>query len=86
MRTGVTGPRKRPTTGWAALTPTEQKIAELVAEGLSNPRIGEQLFLSRRTVQAHVSHILTKIGAHSRIEIGIHHHSNPQTTHQPPTR
>jgi DNA-binding CsgD family transcriptional regulator/tetratricopeptide (TPR) repeat protein len=56
-------------TGLASLTPTENKIAQLVAEGQSNPRIADQLFLSRRTVQTHVSHILTKLDLHSRVEI-----------------
>jgi DNA-binding NarL/FixJ family response regulator len=55
--------------GWAALTPTEVKIAELVAEGRSNTDVATELFLSRRTVQSHVSHILAKLGAHSRVDI-----------------
>jgi DNA-binding CsgD family transcriptional regulator len=58
-----------PQTGWAALTPTETKVASLVAKGQSNPDIAGQLFLSRNTVQTHVSHILTKLGARSRAEI-----------------
>lgn len=61
--------RHRPATGWDALTPTEQKIARLVAKGLSNPDIASQLFLSRNTVQTHISHILTKFSARSRVEI-----------------
>jgi len=60
---------RRPTTGWAALTPAEQRIAELVAAGRSNPDIATELFLSRRTVQAHVSNILRKLDLHSRLEI-----------------
>jgi DNA-binding CsgD family transcriptional regulator len=61
--------RKRPDTGWAALTPTEKRVAHLVAQGLSNPDIAGTLFLSRNTVQTHVSHILAKLGASSRVEI-----------------
>jgi DNA-binding CsgD family transcriptional regulator len=61
--------QRRPQTGWAALTPTETKVASLVAEGRSNPDIAAHLFLSRNTVQTHVSHILTKLGARSRAEI-----------------
>jgi DNA-binding CsgD family transcriptional regulator len=60
---------RQPQTGWAALTPTETKVASLVAEGRSNPDIAAQLFLSRNTVQTHVSHILAKLGAQSRAEI-----------------
>jgi DNA-binding CsgD family transcriptional regulator len=59
----------RPVSGWGALTPTEVKVAGLVAGGRSNPDIAADLFLSRYTVQTHVSHILTKLGAQSRVEI-----------------
>jgi DNA-binding CsgD family transcriptional regulator len=62
---------KRPTQGWGALTDTEGKIALLVAEGLSNPDIATQLYLSRRTVQTHVSHILAKLGLRSRVELAV---------------
>ncbi len=62
-------PTERPVSGWGALTPTEVKVAGLVAGGRSNPDIAAVLFLSRNTVQTHVSHILTKLGARSRVEI-----------------
>jgi DNA-binding CsgD family transcriptional regulator len=55
--------------GWASLTPTEVKIARLIADGRSNPEIATELSLSRNTVQAHVSRILAKFGARSRTEI-----------------
>jgi DNA-binding CsgD family transcriptional regulator/tetratricopeptide (TPR) repeat protein len=61
--------RVRAKAGWDALTPTETKIARLVAAGRSNPDIATELFLSRNTVQTHVSHILAKLGARSRNEI-----------------
>jgi DNA-binding CsgD family transcriptional regulator len=63
---------RRPATGWAALTPTETKIAYLVGEGLSNPDIAARMFVSRYTIQVHVSRILAKLGAHSRAEIARH--------------
>jgi DNA-binding CsgD family transcriptional regulator/tetratricopeptide (TPR) repeat protein len=66
---GARGARSRPTTGWASLTATENRVAGLVTEGLSNPAIAERLFLSRRTVESHVSHILAKLGLHSRVEL-----------------
>ncbi|MGW2562551.1 ATP-binding protein [Streptomyces sp. NPDC001514] len=69
LRRGVQGARKRPATGPASLTPTEQRVAELVAEGLSNPDIADRLHSSRRTVQTHVSRILGKLGMRSRTEI-----------------
>jgi DNA-binding CsgD family transcriptional regulator len=68
-RRGRRGPRGRPRSGWASLTPTEAKVAELVAEGLSNPEIAERLFVSRHTVHTHVSHILAKLGLGSRVEL-----------------
>jgi len=55
--------------GWEALTPTEVRVAGMVAQGMSNPQIAAQLFLSRRTVQTHVSHILAKLELQSRIDI-----------------
>jgi len=55
--------------GWDSLTPTEAKIAELVTQGMSNPQIAAQLFLSPRTVSTHVSHILSKLDLRSRIDL-----------------
>jgi DNA-binding CsgD family transcriptional regulator len=69
IRRGVHGPRRRPKSGWAALTETEQKVAALLAEGLSNPDIAARMFTSRRTVQYHVSNILAKLGLSSRVEL-----------------
>ncbi|MDQ3987328.1 MAG: LuxR C-terminal-related transcriptional regulator [Actinomycetota bacterium] len=63
------GPRKRPTTGWASLTPAELDVARLVARGLTNPQIGEKLFISKRTVQAHLSNVFAKLGISSRAEL-----------------
>jgi DNA-binding CsgD family transcriptional regulator len=69
IRPRAGGYRARPARGWESLTPTEAKIARLIADGRSNPEIAAELFLSRNTVQTHVSHILAKFGARSRIEI-----------------
>ncbi|RSD11771.1 ATP-binding protein [Amycolatopsis eburnea] len=69
IRRGPTVKHRQATHGWDSLTPTETKIAGLVVEGLSNPQIAARLFLSPRTVATHVSHILAKLGAHSRIDI-----------------
>ena len=51
------------------VTPTEVKIAALVARGDSTPEIARGMFLSRRTVQTYISHILAKLGAKGRVEI-----------------
>ncbi|WP_169338158.1 helix-turn-helix transcriptional regulator [Nocardia vinacea] len=71
IRRGVRGPRNRPKSGRAALTDTERKVAALVAEGFSNSDIAAQMFLSRRTIQSHVSNILAKLGVGSRREIAV---------------
>jgi DNA-binding CsgD family transcriptional regulator len=66
------GPRERhrkARSGWDSLTATEAKVAALVAKGMSNPQIAAEMFLSRRTVQTHVSHILAKLNLTSRIDI-----------------
>jgi DNA-binding CsgD family transcriptional regulator len=55
--------------GWASLTVTETRIAALVRDGLTNREIGTRLFVSPRTVQTHVSHILQKTGLRSRVEV-----------------
>ncbi|MEU7764911.1 AAA family ATPase [Nocardia sp. NPDC049190] len=69
IRLGVRGRRNRPKSGWAALTDTERKIATLVTKGSSNSDIAAQMFLSRRTIQSHVSNILAKLDLHWRREI-----------------
>ena len=49
------------------LTPQEWQIASLAREGLSNPEIGERLFLSPRTVEWHLKKVFTKLGIKSRM-------------------
>ena len=63
------GERKRPATGWASLTPAERDVARLVCEGLANKEIAARLFVSPRTVQAHLSHIYAKLGIASRVQL-----------------
>jgi DNA-binding CsgD family transcriptional regulator len=69
IRQGRGAPRARPASGWEALSPTEVKVASLVADGRSNPEIAAAMYLSRNTVQTHMSHILAKLGARSRAEV-----------------
>ncbi|MDR7188911.1 DNA-binding CsgD family transcriptional regulator/tetratricopeptide (TPR) repeat protein [Microbacterium sp. BE35] len=52
----------------ATLTPRELQVLELIAEGLTNPQIGQRLFISPKTASVHVSAILAKIGAANRAE------------------
>ncbi|MGW2561415.1 AAA family ATPase [Streptomyces sp. NPDC001514] len=68
-RTAGRTARREAAGGWESLTPTELKVALLVTQGRSNPEIASELFLSRRTVQTHVSHILGKLQVRSRAEV-----------------
>lgn len=54
------------------LTEREMGILKLVGKGLSNKQIGKQLFISDRTVQAHLSNIFSKLGVSSRTEAVMH--------------
>jgi DNA-binding NarL/FixJ family response regulator len=77
---------RRPETGWAALTPTEAKVAYLVEEGLPNPEIGKRLFLSRYTVQVHVSKILAKLQVRSRVGVAGEVGRQPAESRPPAAR
>jgi DNA-binding CsgD family transcriptional regulator len=63
------GERKRPTTGWDSLTPTELDVVRLVAEGIPNKEIATRLFVSPRTVQSHLRHIYNKLALTSRVQL-----------------
>jgi predicted ATPase/DNA-binding CsgD family transcriptional regulator len=63
------GERRRPSFGWGSLTPTELEVVRLVAAGLTNPAIGERLFISRGTVKTHLLHVFAKLGVHTRAEL-----------------
>ena len=63
------GQRKRPASGWASLTPAERDVVRLVSEGLANNDIATRLFASPRTVQSHLTHVYTKLGLTSRMQV-----------------
>lgn len=63
------GRRGRPASGWASLTPAEQSVVRLAADGLSNPDIGARLYMSRSTVKTHLSHVYAKLGVTNRTEL-----------------
>ena len=56
---------------WPSLTPSELRIAGFVAKGLINKDIAQRLFVSPHTVDAHLKHVYTKLGIHSRVELTV---------------
>jgi DNA-binding CsgD family transcriptional regulator len=56
----------------ADLSPREREIAEMAAAGLTNRKIGQQLFVSPRTVEKHLGAALRKLGLRSRAALGAH--------------
>jgi DNA-binding CsgD family transcriptional regulator len=63
------GPRGRPSHGWASLTPTEQSVVALAVQGLTNPEIAAQLYVSRGTIKTHLAHVYAKLGVANRTEL-----------------
>jgi DNA-binding CsgD family transcriptional regulator len=61
--------RKRDVTTRDDLTPQETQIAQMAAEGLSNPEIGERLFISSRTVEYHLGKVYAKLNINSRTKL-----------------
>jgi DNA-binding CsgD family transcriptional regulator len=55
--------------GIGPLTPRESEVARLITQGLSNREVGKALAISERTVDAHVQHILNKLGFSSRTQV-----------------
>ena len=77
------GERRRPRHGWASLTPTEQQVAKLVADGLTNPQIADQLIMRPSTVKTHLDHIYVKLDTHTRARLAAEY--TRRTNHPPPT-
>ncbi|MET0147612.1 MAG: LuxR C-terminal-related transcriptional regulator [Acidimicrobiales bacterium] len=62
------GPARTGPKGVGSLTQREAEVLDLLGHGLSNPEIGERLFISRKTVEHHVGRLLAKLGLRSRAE------------------
>ena len=62
-------PRRAVLSGVASLTPTERRVADLVALGLSNPEVAQMMFVTRATVESHLVAIYRKLEISSRAEL-----------------
>jgi len=63
------GAGDRPRFGWASLTATERRIAELVAQGKTNRQVAAQVYLSPHTVGFHLRQVFRKLQIGSRVEL-----------------
>jgi DNA-binding CsgD family transcriptional regulator len=62
-------PRRAPASGRDALTPSELRVAELAAGGNSNRQIAQRLFVTQKTVEAHLARSFRKLGIESRAQL-----------------
>ena len=69
VRTWRRAPSRGRTSGLGGLTDRELEVARLAASGASNPEIAATLFLSRKTVERHVSNALARLGLRNRVEL-----------------
>jgi len=71
------------THGWASLSPVERQVVERASQGLSNPDIARDLFISRNTVKVYLSRAYAKLGVANRTELALlatRHFAGPPTT------
>jgi DNA-binding NarL/FixJ family response regulator len=59
-------PRRTARTGIDALTASELRVARLAARGASNPEIAQELYVSLKTIETHLSHVYSKLGLSGR--------------------
>ena len=62
-------PRRASLTGLEALTPSERRVAELAAGGMSNPEIAQAVFVTLNTVEGHLRHVYRKLSVSSRTQL-----------------
>jgi DNA-binding CsgD family transcriptional regulator len=74
-----------PAGGPPPLSPREREVAALVGQGLTNRQIAAALYVSERTAQNHVQHILTKLGFANRSQIAVWSSAWPALAPAPPT-
>jgi DNA-binding CsgD family transcriptional regulator len=64
------------------LTAAEERVARLVATGLTNQQVSASLLVSPKTVEAHLGRAYRKLGIHSRAELGAHMAQHQQPAHE----
>ncbi len=69
LRAAGARPRRPVLTGLEALTPSERRVAELAAGGMSNPEIAQALFVTLNTVEGHLRHAYQKLSVSSRRQL-----------------
>lgn len=73
----INPPAPRPATGWAALTPTELRVVDLISAGHTNRSAAEELGVSPNTVNTHLRAVFRKLGVKSRVQLTIARRENP---------
>lgn len=71
VRLGSKAPHRPTSQGWGSITAAEDEVIRLVVEGLGNREIAHRLFLSRRTVEAHLSTIYAKLSVEGRLRLAV---------------
>ena len=62
-------PRRSALSGIDSLTPAEHRVATLAAQGHSNPQIAQRLYVTRRTVETHLTHVFQKLDLATRADL-----------------
>ena len=76
-------PRRSAVTGLESLTPAERQVADLAAASHSNREIAQRLYVTRRTVETHLTHVFAKLGISGRTELVDVFARAAPTVHQP---